>query len=222
MNEEERALLTDRVANRESPITVEGTIKWVVLWFGGLVLCGFVLSLLFSAGVNPFIGGVVGGVVGCVAIICLYAIIMLIGGHRRWSRLHREFVRDEIPKIQKALEVGAVFVKKVSASAVITIIEFEDEGSGYIYDVGDGRILFLKGQRFYPVNDSMSWPNSEFEIVTTVHGDIWIGIFCSGHELIPVREFETSDCVDELLWAEREDILDGEIEQFARSLTKEA
>ena len=73
---------------------------------------------------------------GQAGIICLYAIIMLIGQHHHWSRIHRHFMRHEAPQIQKALENENVFVKKVLANAAIEIIEFEDEGSGYIYDVG--------------------------------------------------------------------------------------
>ena len=221
MNDQERALLNELVANAVRPVTLAGTVKWVLVWIGGIVLCALAATALISLGVHPVIGGIIGGPLGIAAIICLYAIIVLIGSHRHWSRIHRDFMREELPKIQKALEDGNVFVKKISANAVIEIVEFEDEGSGYIYDVG-GRILFLKGQRFYPVNEDMPWPNSEFEIVRTIHGDIWVGIFCFGKELVPIRELETSVCIDDIVWADREEVLDGDIEQFAKSIMNSA
>ncbi len=220
MNTQERSLLTELLAHREPPLTLSGTVKWAFVWTGGIVLCAVAATALVSLGVSPVIGGIIGGPLAIAGIICLYAIIMLIGGHHHWSRIHRDFMRHEVPQIKKALGDGNVFVKKVSANAVIEIIEFEDEGSGYIYDVGDGKILLLKGQRFFPINDDMRWPNSEFEMVRTVHGDVWVGIFCFGDELTPVRVLETSECIDDIVWAEREEVLDGDIEHFAQSITK--
>ena len=220
MNEQERSLLTELVANAEPPPALAGTVKWLFVWTGGIVLCALAATALISLGVNPVIIGIIGGPLAIAGIICLYAVITLIGQYHHCSRIHRDFMRHEAPQIQKALENGNVFVKKVSANAVIEIVELEDEGSGYIYDVGHGKTLFLKGQRFFPVNEDMRWPNSEFEIVRTVHGDVWIGIFCSGNELTPVRVLETSECIDDVVWAEREEVLEGEIDQFAKSITK--
>ena len=219
MNAQERATLDELAAGTDPPVTAAGTIKWVFVWSGGIIVCAVAVTGLILADPNPIIFGIIAGPIGLAAIICLCAIMMLISGHFRWSRYHRDFVRCDIPEIQAALKHGDVFVKKVSATAVIEIVEFEDEGPGYIYDVGDGKILFLKGQRFYPVSEEMLWPNSEFEIVRAVHGEMWIGIFCSGQELAPVRELQTSECIDEIVWAEREELLDGNIEEFALSIT---
>jgi hypothetical protein len=220
MNRQERSLLTELVANTEPPLTLAGTVKWVFVWTGGIVLCALAATALISLGVNPVIGGIIGGPLAIAVILFIYIILILIGQYHRVSRSHREFMQHEAPQIQKALENGSVFVKRVSANAVIEIVEFEDEGSGYIYDVGDGKTLFLKGQRFFPVDEDMRWPNSEFEIVRTVHGDVWVGIFCSGNELTPVRVLETSECIDDIVWAEREEMLDGDIDHFAKSIKK--
>ena len=189
-------------------------------WKG--LFCGLAATGLMRLDVHPVVGGIIAGPIALAAIICLYAIIVLLGGHVRWSRYHRDFVRRDIPEIEAALDDGRVFVKRVSAEAVIEIVEFEDEGSGYIYDIGGGRILFLNGQRIFPVDEEMAWPNSEFEIVRTVHREMWVGIFCSGRELAPVHELETSACIDDIVWADREEVLDGDIEQFAHSITKAA
>lgn len=219
MNEQERKLLSKQALSTDPPMTFAGTLKWLAVWSGGFVLCCLAALAIFLVDM-PIPAGIFCGPVAIAVIICLCATIVLIGSYFRWSRYHRDFVQRVIPEIKAALADGRVFVKKVSTDAVIELIEFEDEGSGYIYDVGDGRILFLKGQRFFPVDDGNPWPNSEFEIVRTVHCDLWIGIFCSGESLTPTRELETSECIDDIVWADREDILDGNIEQFAKSITK--
>jgi hypothetical protein len=220
INERERSELTNLLTNSVPRVTVAGTVGWVCVWTGGLLFCAFVTVVLVS--LNPVIGGIIGGALSIAGVICLYAIILVIGTHRRWARTHQDFVRHETPQIQMALENGHVLVKKVSGNAVIEIVKFEAEGSGYIYDIGDGRILFLKGQRFIPVDEDMGWPNSEFEIVRTVDGDLCVGIFCFGKELPPIRELEASECIDEVVWADREEVLEGDIEQFAKSITNAA
>jgi hypothetical protein len=222
LNQQERALLSELVSNSAPLVTAAGAVKWVFVWTGGIVLCALAAIALISLGAHPVITGIIGGPLAIAAIICLYAIIMLIGGHRHWSRIHRKFMRHELPEIYKALENGNVFVKQITANAVIEIVEFEDEGSGFIYDVGDGKILFLKGQRFYPVNEDMAWPNSGFDIVRTVHGGLWVGIFCWGKELAPVRVLEASECIEDIGWDDREELLDGDIDKFAMSITKVA
>lgn len=222
MNQQERALLSELAAKTAPPAKLSETVKWVLAWTGGIVLCALVAILLVSLGMHPIILGIIGGPLAIAATICLYVIILLIDGHRQWLRNHRSFLRHELPEIHKALENGNVFVKRVSATAVIEIVEFDDEGAGYLYDVGDGKILFLKGQRFYPVNDDMPWPNAGFDIVRSLHGDMWVGIFCWGNELAPIRTLEASECLDDIAWDDREELLDGDIDSFAKSIMKAA
>lgn len=218
MNHRERALLEEWAGPREPPVTLSGTLRWIGMWTCGMGLCGLAVAGLVAANVSPVVGFMVGAPLAVIGIICLFAIITLIVGHRHWSRHHHDFMRDTLPVIHEALADGSVNVKRVTASAVIDVIAFEDEGSGSIYDVGEGRILFLKGERYVPVEENMPWPNSEFEIVRTAHGGLWVGLFCSGEELFPLRAIETSECPDDVMWEEREELIDGEIEQFAESL----
>ena len=113
---------------------------------------------------------------------------------------------------------GEVVPSDAAAKAVIELEEFVDEGGGYIFDIGDGQVLFLKGQQYFPVNDEMPWPNTSFEIVRTNPGNRWVGIFCYGGELPPIRTIETSECNEDVVWAEHEEIADGDLESFAKSL----
>ena len=39
MSKQEHSLLTELVANTQPPVTVAGTVKWVLVWTGGIVLC---------------------------------------------------------------------------------------------------------------------------------------------------------------------------------------
>ena len=110
------------------------------------------------------------------------------------------------PLIESALREGLVSSKKVSASSVIVIEEFEDEGSGYLFDVGNTQTLLLKGQTYYPIVDDNPWPNSDFEIVRTTDGKYELGLFCTGHELKPDRTFQTEDCIDNFVWDAKEEL----------------
>ncbi len=221
MNEQERVLLRELTLSN-SPVTLAETLKWLAVWVGGLLLCGLVATAWIMLEPHPIIGGIVGGPIAIAGIVCFYAIITLISGYSHWTRHYHHFVRSVIPEIKSALNDGQVFVKKITAEAVIEIIDFDNERPGYIYDVGNGKILFLKGQRFYPDNPDMSWPNSEFEIVRTVHGNMWIGIFCSGTELNPIQKYDSSEYIYEVAWNDYEDILIGNVEQFAMSIIKTA
>lgn len=220
MNDQERSRLTDLITNPKPFVTLAATMKWIAIWSCGLAICALVaFAMMLSLGAG-IIAGLSLGPLAIAGIICLYAILTLSSSHLHWTGIHRDFVRYQIPEIQRALENGKVYVKKVIATSVVLIAEIEDEGSGYLYDVGDGKVLFLKGQQYEPVELSMSWPNSEFEIVSTVHGEIWVGIFCQGELLTPVVEIPTSDCVDDLVWDEREELLDDSLDNILKSIKK--
>jgi len=221
INKRERSELEKLVSQQRPQVTLLYTTKWVSVWVAGLALLIGLASIVVRLTANPAIG-IIGGVLGVAALICLYAVILLVQSYFHWGRLHRKFQREDVPEIMKALADGRVAVKKVKATAVIEIEEFEDEGAGYIFDIGSGKILFLKGQWFSPLETNIEWPNSEFEIVRTVHANRWVGILCYGQRLEPVRVIESSECKDEIVWEEREDVLEGTIESFAQSITKAA
>ena len=219
MNNRERGYLQDLIAPTGATVPLAGTVKWVGVWTSGLVLCLLMVSGLVMLGVHPILWGAVAGVIASAGIVCLFAIMTLITGYLRWRGYDRAFLRDEVPLIAAALEDGTVSVKSVAASAVIVLEEFEDEGSGAIFDIGGGKILFLKGQHFFPVDEDMEWPNTEFEIVRTASGNRWVGIFCSGQHLEPSRVIPLADCPEEFAWGEdHEEILEANLNDFATSL----
>jgi hypothetical protein len=219
MNDAERTLLTQWARDTTHFVTVRGTLKWFFVWCLALASCGLVISAMIAFEINPIVLGIFGGPLALIAIICLYAIIQLWSSHFHWSDVQKKFQRHDVPEIERALEDGLVTVKKVSAKAVIEILEFEDEGAGYIFDLGDDRVLFLKGQRFFPVDAGMVWPNSKFELVRTRIGARWVGIFCHGAELLPVRTIDAADLREEYIWSEREEVVQADLQSFASRIS---
>ena len=222
MNEREKRHLTALGREATPPVDRRQTWKWTGVWFVGLVMCGLLAVGLVSHLPNVTLAGVLAGVLAAAGLICLYALIAVITGHVRWSRYHKGFTRNTLPKLQSALKEGRVDVKRVAALGVIEIAELEDEGPGYLFDVGDGMTLSLKGQRYVPAeaSDDRHWPNTDFEIVRSATEHLWIGIFCSGKPLQPVAVIESTKCKDDVLWSEREELLQGTPEAVLKTLLK--
>jgi hypothetical protein len=127
-------------------------------------------------------------VVVIVGILAFYFAYMVASGHLRALNYVRQFTRDQAPSIRAALESGCATVLKVSSNQCVVIEEFEDEGSAYIYDLGDGNSLYLQGQEYCPTPDDAPWPARQFEIVRAARDGRLVGIFCS-HE--PVEHVRT-------------------------------
>lgn len=222
IHEKERAELETMASRQTPPVTFAGTMKWISLWGLGIIAWIAVLTGMSLVNISPIIVGLVCAPLGGFAIICLYAIIVLIQSYFRLRKYQRDFLQTRLPAIRNDLAHGQVSVKQVSAQAVIAIVPIEDEGGGFIFDVGDGKLFFLKGQEYEsPVTTTMPWPNTDFEIVQTIPGKIWLGIFCSGTKLEPVHEIETSECKDEIVGANQEELVEGDLHQFAATLLKE-
>jgi hypothetical protein len=224
MSEREARILQAHV-ERAPTVTLRGTAKWVSVWIAGLVLLGLIGYGLAS--LEPWLnaGGLLGGLVMvagalCIlaGVLCVGAICMLISSHLGWSRFEREFRRRDVPEIRAALRDATVRVTRVRATSVVTIEEYEDEGAGFIFDVENGQLLFLKGQGYWPAEEAMAWPNSEFEIVRTAVGDRWVGIFCHGAPLTPTQVLQSAECKEDIVWAEREDVVEASMDEFVRSI----
>ena len=218
----ERNILEAAVREDVPTVTALGTGKWVLVWTGGLCLLGLLTYGLVSLSPGPIVGTLLAGFLVMAAIGCLYAIIALISGYVHLSRVGRDFQHHDVPEIRKALADGMVRAISVEATAVVTIEEYEDEGAGFVFDVGDGKLLFLKGQQYWPAEEGMAWPNSNFEIVRTVVGNRWVGIFCHGAPLEPVEVLQAAECREDLVWAECEETAEASVGDFTRSIRRAA
>lgn len=222
MNGSERAVLTQWTTDRTPVVTLGGTMMRTSFWLLSLFLSGF---LIFAASrfveQHPITWGLLLATAFIAAIGCLFPIALLWSGYIHWSAHEKRFQQVDVPEIKKALQDGMVTVRKVTASAVVELVEFEDEGGGYVFDIGDNQSLFLKGQHIFPASEEMPWPNSDFEIVRTIMGDRWVGIFCHGNMLTPIRSIELSDCREDVAWMSCEEVVEQSYESFATSLLAE-
>ena len=217
MNAREAAALR-AAAEWASPVSMLGTLKWVAIWTAGLFVSGLLANGLAAMTAPAIVGSVGFSLLGFAAILCLYFIVDLIRSHIRWSHQWRDYQQREVPEIQAALNDATVDVMAVRATAVATIEQFEDEGDGFIFDIGNGQLLILKGQEYRPDDDAAPWPNTEFEIVRSAVGNRWIGIFCTGAPLTPTLVLQSSECKHDVIGAQREDVVNASMEAFIRSI----
>jgi hypothetical protein len=147
---------------------------------------------------------------GVGTLICLYR---LGAAYRRYVPVRERntefFARYDAERaraIARALEDGRVTVRRVRAVAVIEIEPVEDEGTGYLFDLGDGRVLFFK-QYFYPGEDA-PWPSTEFEIVRRAVDGEFVDVYRHGTALPPVRVIRHDELDPEAAWDEREEVLE--------------
>jgi hypothetical protein len=120
----------------------------------------------------------------------------------------------------RILEDGRVVVKRVRAEAVVEIEALEDEGTGYVFDVGEGRVLFIKGPDVFPSDDEMPWPNTEFEIVRTAAEGWLLDVHCHGTALPPLRVVSRDDVDPQKGWDEREEVLEMSLDDAVRSILR--
>jgi hypothetical protein len=175
---------------------------------------------LFALIPHPALGTVIVVLLVVAGIACFCAIFMLVSGYLHWRRVFRDFQKNDIPRIKSTLDRGQVHSKHVTASSVIVIEEWEDEGSGYVFDIGEGKSLLLKGQKFLPVDERMSWPSSDFEIVRSPVGDLWIGLFSAGDSLPPSKTISNEICRDDFVESEIEEVVEDDPDAVLRRIIK--
>jgi hypothetical protein len=128
------------------------------------------------------------------------------------------FARQVVAGCLEALEDGNVAIKRIVSTRVIEIEAPEDENPGYLFDLGEGRILVLTGSHANDVDADVAWPNSDFELERTVGGNLWLGIHCRGAELSPIRVIPASECGVEFTMDEREEVIRADLDEYADSL----
>ena len=124
-------------------------------------------------------------------------------------------------ELARVLEDGRVTVKRVRPVAVVELEPMEDEGSGYLFDLGDGRVLFLKGADYRPLDDGESpWPNTDFEIVRAALDDSFIALCCRGDALTPLWVVQGEECDPQAAWDEREEVLDMNLQEAVNTVLR--
>lgn len=203
-----------------NPVSIWSTLRWVFSSFGVITFVIASIGWMIVRDVHPIVIGPVGGVLGVAGLVALYLLIASIRGHLHWSRQEKRHQREHAPTIRLAIQDGMALVKAFEASRVVELEEFEDEGVGYIFDVGEGQLLFLKGQEYRSAEDGKPWPNSKFEIVRTRLGQHWVGLFCAGEALTPIESLKSSDLTEDALSRVREEVVHSDIESLLATVRR--
>lgn len=208
----ERALLDARVRHPIPKVSWASTAAWVALWSVGGVACMATLGRIDSGELGGVLAWSVRALLVIPALTCLFAVTALIASHISWARRYRQYRQEFLPCCAALLAGAQVEAKTVTATAVCAIAELTDEGNGYLFDIGGGELLFLAGERYRPIDDTMPWPSTEFDIVRAAADGSWIGVFSRGEVLEPSHTVALAECPEALLWAEEEERIEGAIE----------
>ncbi len=65
-------------------------------------------------------------------------------------------------RLESATRHNEADVYDIRASAFVEFEEVEDEGACYAFNLGDGRVVFISGQEFYP---SSKFPSLDFSLI---------------------------------------------------------
>jgi hypothetical protein len=220
LNENERRCLSSPLDTVPRLVTAFGTLRWTLLWVGILALCIFLFAKgLYRPDGPAGVWNAVIPTVFIVGIVSFYFAYMVVSGYFHWSRHARRFTREGAPKIRAALADGQASVCSVTSECAIVIEEFEDEGSAYLFDLGDGTSLYLRGQEYFPEDDDAPWPARQFEIVRTSLDGRLVGIF-TGREAVPqVRTVSLAEMPESFLFSaepKTETILPGQPDEILK------
>ena len=80
-------------------------------------------------------------------------------------------------RLAEELESGQAHAITCRPSRIIEREEFEDEGSLWIFDGGDGRYLAIRGQEYY---ETPRFPSPHFEVVMGARHRLVVGIRSHG------------------------------------------
>jgi hypothetical protein len=184
----------------------------------GAILCGVGLVATLASQKNQLLMFIAAPVLVIAGIILFFFGANMVLSFFRWRGHAKQFRKAVNPKVKESLNDGRAEVTHVEATAVIEIEEFEDEGSGWVFDLGDERCLVLKGQKFTPTEGDAPWPNTSFEMVRTVKHGLWVGIFCAGKPLTPVQRIPTSEFPEKFVWGEMESVQKGTLREVVNRL----
>lgn len=134
-------------------------------------------------------------------------------------RKESEHLSATVASMESALSRDEAESFDVVAEAFAEFEEVEDEGACYAFDLGDGRLVFLTGQQFYP---SAGFPSLDFSVVYPLDEDarsvdMWIekrGPAAEPDRVIPAAvKWELADRIPALL-----EVVRGSLESVEESI----
>lgn len=173
--------------------------------------------IVLSGGRN--IGGLVFAAVAGLAAVGYHVVSEARRNAPRRS-FSANYIAQRRRELAQILEDGRATVRRVHAVAVVEIQPIEDEGMGYVFDLGDGRVLFLKGQDYDIADDEAPWPNTDFEIVRAAADGTMLGLRCHGTALRPLRVISSDDVDPQTGWDEREEVMHLSVDEAVRMVLR--
>lgn len=178
--------------------------------------CGVVIFLMNSRWQVAIIG---------IPILILFAVLARLSNRvfhpRNFIDPNLEFSlfkRGHTSLVEQALDDGKVLVRIVLAKAVIEFSSYDEETVGYAFDIGEDGLLFLNS-----IDDSMDpqedrWPNSNFELVVSHSGNLFLNLEIKGTPLTPARVLSADEYDSEKLWELKEEPISSDLESLVISL----
>lgn len=129
--------------------------------------------------------------------------------------------RRRVAQLQGTLTKNQVQVIHVQTEEMVELIEIEDEGAGYFFQVTPNKVLYLGGQEYYPTG---KFPNSDFELVTIVDANdlpIAFQIVCHGQKLKPSRTIDKTaklKLLDSDRYSQDLEVITGRLEKIEEVL----
>jgi hypothetical protein len=214
MSAEERASLQS--AMRPQPAGVWQSDSSRETWGLAAVWIITLVAVALMGGANKG-GFAAGAAVG--ALWVGYRVVAAAVAKARRRKFQEGYAAHRSHELARVLEDGRVTVKRVRAVAVVEIEPLEDEGTGYVFDLGDGRVLFLKGDDCFPA-DEASWPNTDFEIVRAAADGRILDVHCHGTALPPLRVVPGDDVDPRKGWDAREEVLHMSVDEAVRTVLR--
>lgn len=150
------------------------------------------------------------------AIVAVWGVIAAGVGGWTWRQESRSW-RARVAQVESALRAGRVHEVRIAAHACAELEEVEDEGACYAFDTGDGSIVFVTGQEFYP---SGRFPSSDFSLVHLL-GEagrlVDFRLEIHGRPLAPARTIQAG-VKRRLRWPEHLERVQGSLDEVERLL----
>lgn len=127
---------------------------------GAVVLRRILLAAVVTCGVLALLT-ILASDVAWPAIVAVWGVIAAVVGGWTWLQESRSW-RARAAQLESARRAARVHEVRIASHACVELEEVEDEGACYAFDTGDGFIVFVAGQEFYP---SGSFPSSDFSLV---------------------------------------------------------
>ncbi|MDC7240951.1 MAG: hypothetical protein PQJ50_11375 [Spirochaetales bacterium] len=169
MKPEEEEILRSRLSSPWK-IFEAHVIKWVLLTLITLVPLLILEKWITSPGQIIYL---------CIQQIVLLPLIIRLNRNDPGIKLQGS--------LKQAIAEGEVEIMKVESERTIRRKSFKDFGSGYYFDTGDNRTLYLEGQHLDVLKGEGKFPCSEFEIIRSSHNGILIDLICRGSQIKPHR-----------------------------------